>query len=101
YEMRDHVANPIFQKKRQIEMELEKAFPQKYNSKYSLVTFNENIGYNEAMVRGRAQDKAILNMIADKEISIDDDLTELLIQVRHATEEILEDDRVAKTMGTK
>ena len=40
----------------------------KYSSKYSLVTFNENIGYNEAMKRGRAQDKALLNLIADDEI---------------------------------
>ena len=27
------------------------------------------IGYREAMIQGRAQDKAILNMIADKEIN--------------------------------
>ncbi len=70
YEMRDHVANPIFQEKRKLEMALEQNFPNEYSSKYSLVTFNENIGYHEAMTRGRAQDKAILNMIADKKIDL-------------------------------
>ncbi|MCH7524941.1 MAG: FAD-dependent monooxygenase, partial [Bacteroidetes bacterium] len=63
FEMRDHIANPIFQEKRKLEMNLEQHFPDEYSSKYSLVTFNENIGYHEAMTRGRAQDKAILNMI--------------------------------------
>ena len=47
--MRDHVANPLFKQKRKIEMDLEKAFPTEYFSKYSMVTFNANIGYNEAM----------------------------------------------------
>ena len=62
YEMRDHVANPLFKEKRNIEMNLEKYFPTEYFSKYSLVTFNEYIGYNEAMTKGRAQDKVLLKM---------------------------------------
>ena len=60
--MRDHVANPLFKEKRNIEMNLEKYFPTEYFSKYSLVTFNEYIGYNEAMTKGRAQDKVLLKM---------------------------------------
>ena len=63
FEMRDHVANPSFKEKRMIEMNLEKFFPTQYFSKYSLVTFNENIGYHEAMTKGRAQDKVLLKMI--------------------------------------
>lgn len=98
YEMRDHVANPIFKQKRKLEMDLEKHFPNEYFSKYSMVTFNEDIGYNEAMIKGRAQDKAILNMIADNEIDLDSDLRALLKKVQHKTNEILDDDRVAKTM---
>ena len=62
YEMRDHVANPLFKEKRNIEMNLEKYFPTEYFSKYSLVTFNEYIGYHEAMTKGRAQDKVLLKM---------------------------------------
>jgi len=35
YEMRDHVANPLFKEKRIVEMNLEKYFPTEYFSKYS------------------------------------------------------------------
>ena len=43
-------------------MALEKQFPNEYASKYSLVTFNENIGYDEAMNKGRLQDKLLLRI---------------------------------------
>jgi kynurenine 3-monooxygenase len=95
HEMKDHVANPIFQEKRKLEMALEKAFPKDYASKYSLVTFNENIGYKEAMLKGRAQDKAILNMLSDGIINLNDDLKTILEKVKHETNAILEDDRIA------
>jgi len=103
YEMRDHVANPMFKTKRLLEMQLEKHFPEHYFSKYSMVTFNENIGYHEAMTKGRAQDKAILNMIADNEISITADMTyeqleKALQKVQEKTNDIIDDDNVAKTM---
>lgn len=95
YEMRDHVANPIFQQKRKIEMALESQFPEDYFSKYSMVTFNEHIGYHEAMTRGRAQDKAILNMLHDGIISVEDDIKDIFDKVKTETEAILQDDRVA------
>lgn len=104
FEMRDHVANPIFQEKRKLEMALEQYFPNEYSSKYSLVTFNENIGYHEAMTRGRAQDKAILNMIVDKAIPTAPDMTkeelkDILAKVKAETEEILDEDNLAKTLN--
>ena len=91
--MRDHVANPLFKEKRKIEMDLEKIFPNQYFSKYSLVTFNENIGYNEAMKRGRAQDKALLNLIADDEVHTHLDMSEeelknILDTIEQETKEI-------------
>ncbi|GAA4812513.1 NAD(P)/FAD-dependent oxidoreductase [Litoribaculum gwangyangense] len=95
HEMKDHVAHPIFQEKRKLEMALEKTFPNEYSSKYSLVTFNEDIGYREAMLRGRAQDKAILNLLNDKKIDLNDDLKIILNNVKKETEAILEDDRIA------
>ena len=101
YEMRDHVANPLFKEKRKIEMAFEKAFPNQYSSKYSLVTFNENIGYNTAMKKGRAQDKALLNLIADKKIATSlDDMTEkelenLFEKVKEKTKTILKEDNIA------
>ena len=103
FEMRDHVANPIFKEKRKLEMALEENFPKEYSSKYSLVTFNEDIGYHEAMTRGRAQDKAILNMIADNDISTaldvtKEDLKKILNKVIDETNKILEEDNLAKNM---
>ncbi|WP_109299854.1 NAD(P)/FAD-dependent oxidoreductase [Aquimarina sp. AU474] len=95
YEMRDHVANPIFKEKRKLEMALEKAFPNEYFSKYSLVTFNENITYAEAMKIGRAQDKALLNMIADSEIDTSTDLEQILKLVQKETNNILQEDKIA------
>ncbi|WP_147678839.1 FAD-dependent oxidoreductase [Algibacter pacificus] len=88
-EMRDHVAHPIFQEKRKIEMALEKEFPTEYSSKYSLVTFNEYIGYREAMLVGRAQDRAILRLLTNKTITVSDDLTFILEKVQQETENIL------------
>jgi kynurenine 3-monooxygenase len=96
HEMKGHVNNAIFREKRNLEMAFEKHFPNDYSSKYSLVTFNEDIGYREAMLRGRAQDKAILNMLTDKEINLQDDLKINLEKVKAATEDILDNDRVAK-----
>ena len=95
HEMKDHVAHPIFKEKRKLEMALEKHSPKDYASKYSLVTFNKNIGYREAMLRGRAQDKAILNLLSNKLISLDDDLKATLEKIKQETEAILEDDRIA------
>ena len=100
YEMRDHVANPLFKEKRKIEMDLEKHFPSQYSSKYSLVTFNENIGYNQAMQRGRAQDKALLNLIADDKVHTNLDMTKdelavILKKVEQQTKEILKEDKIA------
>ena len=51
------------------------------------------------MLRGRAQDKAILNMLADDNLETthlsNEELKETLIQVKQETEAILEDDRIA------
>ncbi|MGG8497190.1 FAD-dependent oxidoreductase [Tenacibaculum sp. TC6] len=95
YEMRDHVANPLFKEKRKLEMALEENFPTAYFSKYSMVTFNENIGYHEAMTKGRAQDKALLNMVAHHDLDTITDLNEVLKKVQEETNEILEEDKIA------
>lgn len=103
HEMKGHVNNAIFREKRKLEMALEKNFPTEYSSKYSLVTFNENIGYYKAMTQGRAQDKALLNMIADHDILISKDTTKeelavILNKVQKETEEIIEEDKIAKNL---
>ena len=64
HEMKEHTASPLFQEKRKLEMAFEGQFPKQYSSKYSLVTFNEDISYHQAMTRGRAQDKTILKLLS-------------------------------------
>jgi|TARA_R110002072_G_scaffold20094_7_gene73652 kynurenine 3-monooxygenase len=94
YEMRDHVANPLFKEKRIVEMGLEKFFPTEYFSKYSLVTFNEHIGYHEAMTKGRAQDKVLLKMVEESKFSASpkttkEEMTILLEKVQEETNKLL------------
>lgn len=100
YEMRDHVANPLFKEKRKIEMDLEKHFPTEYFSKYSMVTFNEHIGYNDALKKGRAQDKALLNLIADDQVHTHLEMTKhelkaILEKIKVETKNILSEDKIA------
>lgn len=64
YEMRDYVDDMAFIRKRKIEMQLEQEFPE-YYSKYSLVTFRPELSYNQAMRRGRLQDKLLLSLCKD------------------------------------
>ncbi|MCH9660265.1 MAG: FAD-dependent monooxygenase [Bacteroidetes bacterium] len=96
HEMKEHTASPLFQAKRKLETAFEAEFPDEYHSKYSLVTFNEDISYEAAMKKGRAQDKAILNLLADKKITDDMDLRETLTLVQKETKDILHDDAVLK-----
>lgn len=95
YEMRDHVSNPNFKKKRLIEMELEKKFS--YYSKYSMVTFKEDMGYNEAKRIGNAQDKALLNLIVDNKVE-GLSIEEIFELVKLEVKEIVDDEIVGKTM---
>ena len=64
YEMRDAVADPVFQRKRELETKLEQTYPD-YFSKYSMVTFREDLSYSEAKKRGNAQDKMLMEICAN------------------------------------
>jgi kynurenine 3-monooxygenase len=64
YEMRDAVADPVFQRKRDLETRLEHAYPD-YYSKYSMVTFREDLPYNVAKEKGNAQDRFLMNIVRD------------------------------------
>lgn len=90
-EMRDSVSHPDFQIKRAIEMKLEDAFAKaEYSSKYSLVTFPpKGMGYREAMMKGRAQDKAILWLINNNEIKLEDSAESLLEAINKKTTEVI------------
>ncbi len=67
HEMQDRVDDADFMKKRKIEMQLEQQFPD-YYSKYSLVTFQPDLPYMEAMKRGRAQDELLLKICSQQEL---------------------------------
>lgn len=98
HEMKEHTANALFQEKRKLETAFESQFPNDYYSKYSLVTFNEHIPYSEAMKRGRAQDKAILNLLDDGKLPDTMSLKEKLDRVIRETEDILHDDDVVRQL---
>jgi len=61
FEMRDATANPVFQRKRSIELHLEQRYPE-YFSKYSMVTFREDLPYHIAMEKGRKQDALLMDV---------------------------------------
>lgn len=78
-EMQDKVADPAFIKKRELEMQLEQTYKD-YYSKYSLVTFKEDLPYSEAMKLGRRQDELLLELCRDHEVK-DLDLDEVYRKV--------------------
>jgi len=98
HEMKEHTASELFQQKRKLETAFESEFPNEYNSKYALVTFKEDISYHEAMKKGRAQDKAILNLFADGKILETMSLKEKLELVKKETESIMHDDAVVRDL---
>ena len=64
FEMRDAVADPVFQRKRKLEMILEQTYPD-YFSKYSMVTFRDDLPYTEAKRLGNAQDALLMELCRD------------------------------------
>jgi kynurenine 3-monooxygenase len=76
YEMRDAVADPVFQRKRELETQLEQTFPD-YFSKYSMVTFREDLPYWVAKEKGNAQDKLLMEICAKVENFSQIDLAEV------------------------
>ena len=82
YEMRDAVADPIFQRKRELETKLEFTFPD-YFSKYSMVTFREDLAYSMAKEKGNAQDKLLMEICAKVGKVGELDLDEIFMRVKN------------------
>ncbi len=80
YEMRDRVADPVFQRKRELETKLEQTFPD-YFSKYSMVTFREDLPYSVAKEKGNAQDRLLMGICAGVENVADLDLCEVKARI--------------------
>jgi len=81
YEMRDATADPVFQRKRELETKLEQTFPD-YFSKYSMVTFREDLPYSVAKMRGNAQDAALMSICAAVADVSELDLEEVMSRMR-------------------
>lgn len=64
-EMRDLVTDEAFLVRKQIETRLYELFPDKWIPQYSMVTFNEQMRYSEALANGKKQN-AIMNKIMER-----------------------------------
>jgi kynurenine 3-monooxygenase len=63
-EMRDTVADPKFQLKKQIGFELERRYPGQFVPRYAMVVFHPEIPYAEARQRSEIQDKILEELCA-------------------------------------
>jgi kynurenine 3-monooxygenase len=63
-EMRDTVADPKFQLKKQVGFELEQRFPKTFVPRYSMVVFRPDISYAEAQRRSILQEKLLEELCA-------------------------------------
>lgn len=81
YEMRDATADPVFQRKRQLETMLEQTYPD-YFSKYSMVTFREDLPYGDARRLGNAQDELLMALCRNIEDVSAVDLAEVQKKIK-------------------
>ncbi len=81
YEMRDATADPVFQRKRELETLLEQTYPD-YFSKYSMVTFREDLPYAVAKEKGNAQDRLLMEICASVENVNEIELGEVVRRIR-------------------
>jgi kynurenine 3-monooxygenase len=80
YEMRDAVADPVFVRKRELETKLEQTFPG-YFSKYSMVTFREDLPYAVAKRKGNAQDNLLMRICTEVENVQEINLDEVMVRI--------------------
>jgi kynurenine 3-monooxygenase len=62
YEMSDHIADPEFLRRKKLEKEIGKIFPEKFNSVYEQVSFTNN-DYSVAWERQKAQDQLMQKIL--------------------------------------
>ena len=85
YEMRDAVADPVFVRKRELETNLEHTYPD-YFSKYSMVTFREDLPYAIAKEKGNEQDRLLMEFCARIRHVNELDVDEVMRNVRTLNE---------------
>ncbi|HMB74304.1 MAG TPA: NAD(P)/FAD-dependent oxidoreductase [Gammaproteobacteria bacterium] len=70
-EMRDSVRDPAFTLQRELALELERRFPDRFASRYSMVMFRPELSYTQAQDRGSRQ-SGILRELTRDAASLDD-----------------------------
>ncbi|MEM8939736.1 MAG: NAD(P)/FAD-dependent oxidoreductase [Bacteroidota bacterium] len=63
-EMRDHVANPNFLKRKELETKIQEAYPEEWIPLYSMVTFSD-LPYSEALRLGKVQTRILEEFLSD------------------------------------
>jgi len=63
-EMRERVAEPKFQLRQALSLELERRFPRRFIPRYSMVMFHHEIPYREALQRGALQAQLLQELTA-------------------------------------
>jgi kynurenine 3-monooxygenase len=61
-EMRDAVRDPLFQRQKALSLQLEKAYPDRFVPRYSMVMFRDDIPYSVALQRGRIQQQILTQL---------------------------------------
>ena len=69
-EMRDSVNDPLYLKRRELELSLEKKFPNKFIPRYSMVSFHQ-ISYDQAYNRGKFQFELMSDFLSNKITRLD------------------------------
>jgi kynurenine 3-monooxygenase len=62
-EMRDHVRDPAFLRRQQVAFALERRFPERFERRYGLVMFRDDVPYAEAQRRGRIQEEILTDLV--------------------------------------
>ena len=94
HEMKSHTADEVFLAKRKLELDFENQFPKDYHSKYSLVTFREDLHYSKAIRQGRAQDLVIQEMLRKNILKPEMSLEEKLNLVREVSKKAEENELI-------
>ncbi|MEK7855778.1 MAG: hypothetical protein AAB288_06790 [Acidobacteriota bacterium] len=79
--MRDATADPVFQRKRELETKLEQTYPD-YFSKYSMVTFREDLPYSLAKEKGNAQDRFLMEICSTVDNVSEVDIESVIERIR-------------------
>jgi kynurenine 3-monooxygenase len=61
-EMRDAVRDPLFQRQKALSLDLERAHPERFVPRYSMVMFRDDIPYSLALQRGRIQQQILTEL---------------------------------------